>query len=178
MDDSLNDYLSSFFGLKKLDLSLTAFRSRTASHASAVKFWSNCFPNYVDTLQDFSLKACYDDQWCFGNHNRQVVATCTNLKRIKMSLLPDDIPLATGGIVGLLHLTFELSHTSQNGLIDTVVTHMPHAEQIGLLVPIREIYRHTTRGIRVFLEMDLDERRLIDWIPKYKPLHPIRAHPD
>jgi hypothetical protein len=95
MEDSLNDYLSSFSGLKKLRLSIPSFDDRASSEASAVKFWSDGFPNHVDTLRDFSLHACYEGQWCFGRHTASLIAKCTKLKQLTICVQPGDIPSPT-----------------------------------------------------------------------------------
>jgi hypothetical protein len=105
MAASLNDYLSSFSGLKKLELSIPTFDSQAFSEASAVKFWSESFPNHIDTLQDFSLRACFEGQWCFGRRNQSLIAMCTKLEQLTMSLLLDDIPgdgSDFNGVVGIL----------------------------------------------------------------------------
>jgi hypothetical protein len=93
MGESLNDYLSSFSGLKKLGLSIPAFASQASSEASAVKFWSDSFPNHVDTLESFNLHAVYDGQWCFGHHNNSVIAKCTKLTQLTIGVLPGDTPI-------------------------------------------------------------------------------------
>ena len=92
MADSLNDYLSSFTGLKKLSLTITGLHGGTSSNASANKFWSSGFPNHVNTIQDFSLRADYGGQWCFGLHNHSLLEKCTKLRQFTVSLRPEDIP--------------------------------------------------------------------------------------
>jgi hypothetical protein len=57
----------------------------------------------------------------------------------------------------------------QNTLIDTVVTHMPHIEHLGLEVPVPELYRGHRCGSSSSIRRARDEHRLMDLVPKYKP---------
>jgi hypothetical protein len=104
MTDSLIDYLASFSGLKKLKLSIPDFGNQASSEESAVKFWSNGFPNHVDTLQDFSLHACYDGQWCFGRHNHSLIAKCIKLEQLTIGVLPRDIPSQESDFNGVVSI--------------------------------------------------------------------------
>jgi hypothetical protein len=104
LGDSFTDYLSSFSGLKKLSISVPTFDSQAFSEASAVKFWTTGFPNHVDTLQDFSLRARFNGQWCFGSHNRALIANCTKLERLTVSLLPEEIPNRKSDFNGIVSI--------------------------------------------------------------------------
>jgi len=86
MGHALNDYLSSFSGLKKLKLCVKEERF-------ADEFWTNTFPNHVGTLQYFSLRSpLVGSRWCFGNHNRSVIAKCAKLERLTITVPPDRLP--------------------------------------------------------------------------------------
>ena len=110
--DSIIDYLSSFSGLKKLRLFIPNFDNQTFSDASAVKFWSESLQNHVDTIRDFSLRACYSGQWCFGRHNRSLVGKCTKLKQLTVSLLPEDIPTEAEDFDGIVCVPLLISTSS------------------------------------------------------------------
>lgn len=86
--DSLSDYLSSFPGLKKLRLSIPNFDSQAYSEAHAVKFWSTGLPNHIETLHNFSLYSNYEGQWCFDDHSCPLIAKCTKLVQLAVSVLP------------------------------------------------------------------------------------------
>ena len=88
IDESLNDYLASFSGLKKLKLSIPKFDSQASSEACAAAFWSKGFPNHADTLQEFTLNAFEDGSWCFGRDNCSLIARCSRLEQLTLSFLP------------------------------------------------------------------------------------------
>ena len=89
MTVSLIDYLSSYSGLKKLKLSVSAFTDASSSNKAATRFFNNVLSRHVETLESLSLDAWYEDEWCFTPRNAGMVSQCTKLNHLLMSIISD-----------------------------------------------------------------------------------------
>ena len=96
--DSLLDYLLTFSGLKKLSLIGLGDNEQNLSDTPAyARFCTFVLPNHQETLEELNLTPYFDCRWCFGSHNAYVIAKCTKLKHISMSVISSQVGKTTSG---------------------------------------------------------------------------------
>jgi len=96
--DSLLDYLLTFSGLKKLSLIGLGDNEQNLSETPAyARFCSFVLPKHQETLEELNITPYFDCRWCFGSHNAYVIAKCTKLRYISMSVVSSQVGKATSG---------------------------------------------------------------------------------
>jgi hypothetical protein len=96
--DSLLDYLLTFSGLRKLSLIGLGDNEQHLSDTPAyARFCTFVLPNHQETLEELNITPFLDCRWCFGSHNAYVIAKCTKLKYISMSVISSQVGRATSG---------------------------------------------------------------------------------
>jgi len=83
----LFDYLSSYSGLKKLDLSVSTFTNASSSDEAATRFFNDVLSRHVETLESLSLRAHYEGEWCFTPQNAGLISQCTKLNHLLMGII-------------------------------------------------------------------------------------------
>jgi len=83
----LFDYLSSYSGLKKLDLSVSTFTNASSSDEAATRFFNDVLSRHVETLESLSLRAYYEGEWCFTPQNAGLISQCTKLNHLLMGII-------------------------------------------------------------------------------------------
>jgi len=84
---SFLDYLASYSGLKKLQLTAGGFLDGTISDSTAKQFFSAPLTNHIQSLEDLGIIAPFEGSWCFGPCNLPVISRCTNLKKLRMTII-------------------------------------------------------------------------------------------
>ena len=88
---SFSNYLATFSGLKRLELSGEwPFDDRTSDEAATTLF-TIALPNHVESLEQLVVDARYEDLWCFCHYNYSVVSRCTKLRRLYMKVRWEEI---------------------------------------------------------------------------------------
>ena len=85
---SLIDYLSSYSGLRKLELLVTPFADASSSDEAATRFFNDVLSRHLETLESLSLEAYYEGEWCFTSQNAGLISQCTKLNHLLMSIVP------------------------------------------------------------------------------------------
>jgi len=85
---SLIDYLSSYSGLRKLELSVTPFADAASSDEAATRFFNGVLSRHLETLESLRLEAYCEDEWCFTSRNAGLISQCTKLNHLLMSVVP------------------------------------------------------------------------------------------
>jgi hypothetical protein len=88
---SFLDYLASYSGLKKLQLTAGGFLDGTSSDTLARQFFSTPLTNHVHSLEELRVIPPFEGSWCFGGHNEAVLSRFTNLKTLRMAILSEQL---------------------------------------------------------------------------------------
>ncbi|CAA7269411.1 unnamed protein product [Cyclocybe aegerita] len=83
---SLLKYLSSYSGLKSLDITPTHFDSASLSDAAATEFFSTSLKSHAQTLETLKISPPFEGKWCFNSFNSTLLSRCTKLKHLHISI--------------------------------------------------------------------------------------------
>ncbi|PPQ89274.1 hypothetical protein CVT25_001358 [Psilocybe cyanescens] len=131
---SFVDYLSSYSGLKKLDIVLNNFTDRQTSDLVASRFFEESLGCHVHFLEELSLSTSYEGLWCVGSQNLELLSKCKRMKYLRMSVNSSELPLP-------LDIINDLKEASVLGdepnliklVLDMAATHMPSIMVIQIL---------------------------------------------
>jgi len=84
---SFLEYIASYSGLKKLQLTADGFLDDRSSDSVAGQFFSAPFTHHIHSLEELRIIPLYEGSWCFGPHNEAVISRCTNLKVLQMAIV-------------------------------------------------------------------------------------------
>ncbi|KAF8953674.1 hypothetical protein BDZ97DRAFT_1679083, partial [Flammula alnicola] len=115
---SFLDYLSSYSGLKKLNLTPGGFFEGTRSDAMASEFFATPFAKHTRSLQELDIGALYEGSWCFGPHNIFAISNCQNLRKLRMSVISNEP---------------RLQISVKKLFLDTVAISMPQLESLQII---------------------------------------------
>ena len=117
---SLLDYLSSYSGLKKLELSVSPSTNASSSDETATRFFSDVLPRHLVTLESLNLDAYFEGEWCFTSRNAGLIGQCTKLNHLLMSIISFRQEAAADGFdVGVV------ANPDGNMVVSLFVFHIP-----------------------------------------------------
>ncbi|KAJ6507047.1 hypothetical protein C8R45DRAFT_971383, partial [Mycena sanguinolenta] len=82
----LLEYLSSYSGMKKLNLVCPDGGNLNASNRLADTLFEAVLPRHAESLTEFSCPAAYESRFSFGTHNVDVVSLLHKLTKLEMSI--------------------------------------------------------------------------------------------
>jgi len=127
---SFLEYLASYSGLKKLQVTAGGFLDGIISDSTAKQFFSAPLTNHIQSLEDLGIIAPFEGSWCFGPCNLAVISRCTNLKKLRMAIISGQLYLPPGNLD-----KFEDVGDKPNVVklfIDTVSHSMPRLESLAI----------------------------------------------
>lgn len=83
----LLSYLETYCGVKKLH-ALSSSSSTTPAECDelASRFFGTSLGRHAQTIDALDIEAVNDGLWCFGSHNMTVIASCTNLLSLGITM--------------------------------------------------------------------------------------------
>ncbi|KAF5319480.1 hypothetical protein D9619_008755 [Psilocybe cf. subviscida] len=145
------DYLASYSGVRRLHLTPGGFQDGSTSDLIGEAFYTRALPKHAAFLEDLNVNAVYDGGWCFGSHNREILARCTRLRTWRISIVE----------------TQESNNVSD--LLDTVCLFMPQLEAIDICSTTAEELRSAYCGSPILAHLMRTTRAITQNIEMYKP---------
>jgi len=176
----LFDYLSSYSGLKKLELSVSPFADASSSDEAATRFFDDVLSRHLETLESLSLEACYEGEWCFTPRNAGLISHCTKLNHLLMGIISDKTPRAfNASPVVSIFVKLRLSHINfysstprlQKHLLDIVIQ-LPLMRHLSLVPATPEYERDCYRcGNGIMNHFRLTKDQIMRDVTIYQPPH-------
>ncbi|KAF9532566.1 hypothetical protein CPB83DRAFT_846985 [Crepidotus variabilis] len=82
ISESLIEYLSSFSGLRTLQLQVQQFENHLQADAAKLEFFSRAFPKHASSLEMFIIDSTAESQWRCTPDFLQHIIGCPRLKRV------------------------------------------------------------------------------------------------
>jgi hypothetical protein len=133
--DSLIDYLSSYSGVKKLDLKVNGFLDQEASDEAAGKFFNRALPRHAENLEVMNLEARYESAWCYSTHNSMLIQKCVKLRYLSLGLFSKQVRKI------VFSAEDDAVVSDLSAIITTAMVHMPDIQQLSLCTATPETYR-------------------------------------
>ena len=83
-NDAILDYLGSFSGLEKLELSYFPSGSADESGALARRFYRSVLPKHVKSIQVLKIQPCYEGCWCYNPEHVSILSQCSKLRSLSV----------------------------------------------------------------------------------------------
>lgn len=84
--ESFLEYLSSYSGLRELDLTPGGFTEGSVSDAIAVRFFDGILLSHAKSLEILRILPRYEGRWCFSSCNSEQLSMLTKLKHLAVAV--------------------------------------------------------------------------------------------
>ncbi|KAF8881669.1 hypothetical protein CPB84DRAFT_1791526 [Gymnopilus junonius] len=167
---SFLDYLKHYPGLKLLALKVPAFNSREQSEQYASLFFRDgTLDQHVETLEDLTIDASFEDYWCFGEHNISSISSCRRLKHLSMAISTEDLRVPAAA-----QQSGSVWDDALGVLISTVASHLPDLAHLSITPAHPERFRSSyLSGNSVSNHFVFAREKLVEHLEAYHAPTPL-----